>query len=831
MSLFTGGLRRAAERGRREIAHNAITPAFLGNATQRSLQTVITTEKDLIKRSTALASEFQKNLDALRTWGGEQERDLGDVLSKWASLLEAFPNALESLNQHLQINVRPDYKRIRTKEEQLIDLKAKFRNLTARIESVEKKLAKMGPENKELPKTTQLLSDLRTESSAMQLQLAQDSASLEDFKRSAMHSALGNKAAALMQLANHTAIMAQFAAGMLDELQTDPCPAGSDRPDYKGSRRTENLLQTARLEMQKIPYQVPHPPDEDCSPRLPGVHGGETSIRRENSLGYPTAPPGPNAPTTQPIQTDAALTDFSSPRSPSITSPAHDSERGVGLGRAGSFASVHSPQPEHRTSSPIPADAQGTDSHNLSSLETDASRNAHSSDEPHEPKSAVSPRLDLAHGELPRSDSNWGQEALAAVHNTSRPSEGHPPTIPEALTDEYLSRPAELENQVTLPTEGAPAETATHNNYDAYDAYEAYDSPSAHQASAERELVPEESAGSAHVPPVPVSTAPSLANPYPDESEAAHSPRDSIASADVPSFAYNGPLRVVNTEGEHGLDHDDFDARSQVELPAYTPQAEHNDLPPVQTSIPPVQVDSNTATSPVPMISPIASASAPATAAVPTPAPESVGTSWDASARQDDFVGSTRAAQAAVRRPVGGYDGARDSSHLAYGGDGDLPAAPSPAPNKKIITAGAFRRNFFRKASAEVAPPAPPPPVSQVAAAAPASPPEHPQPAYGSVAPLQINKRSSHPAPTETGAPPSPSAAHPQGPQSLQGTLPPPPTAAAYRPYSPLTQPPQSGTPRPPGAYAPPSYGYGQQYSDPYAGQYSQGQYSNPYGP
>lgn len=60
-------------------------------------------------------------------------------------------------------NMRGCYKRIREREEELEDLRRRRRSTGQKAESAEKKLAKMGPENKGLPSQTELLERLRGE--------------------------------------------------------------------------------------------------------------------------------------------------------------------------------------------------------------------------------------------------------------------------------------------------------------------------------------------------------------------------------------------------------------------------------------------------------------------------------------------------------------------------------------------------------------------------------------------------------------------------------------------------------------------------------------------
>ena len=57
--------------------------------------------------------------------------------------------------------MRGCYKRIREREEELDELRRRRRSKGLKAETAEKKLAKMGPENKGLPQQTELLERLR----------------------------------------------------------------------------------------------------------------------------------------------------------------------------------------------------------------------------------------------------------------------------------------------------------------------------------------------------------------------------------------------------------------------------------------------------------------------------------------------------------------------------------------------------------------------------------------------------------------------------------------------------------------------------------------------
>jgi hypothetical protein len=62
-----------------------------------------------------------------------------------------------------QAGLRGTLKRIREREEALAELRNRRRSTGNKAENAERKLAKMGPENKGLPQQTELLERLRQE--------------------------------------------------------------------------------------------------------------------------------------------------------------------------------------------------------------------------------------------------------------------------------------------------------------------------------------------------------------------------------------------------------------------------------------------------------------------------------------------------------------------------------------------------------------------------------------------------------------------------------------------------------------------------------------------
>lgn len=127
-------------------------------------------------------TDTAKAATALPTFGAAEGPDLQDVLTQSSSLLNHLSTALSVFAGH-QANMRVSYKRIRQREELLDDLRRRRRSTGSKAESAEKKLAKMGPENKGLAAQTDLLEKLRQDMRGMDTEIVMEESKLGDFKR------------------------------------------------------------------------------------------------------------------------------------------------------------------------------------------------------------------------------------------------------------------------------------------------------------------------------------------------------------------------------------------------------------------------------------------------------------------------------------------------------------------------------------------------------------------------------------------------------------------------------------------------------------------------
>lgn len=212
--------------------------------TFRSLQEIINSEKDFIKSNARSAQDFHKTAEAIKNWSTSEGEDLNDVLGKLSLLFDSYATSQTRLNAHLS-TIRQHFKSVRTREEALADMRARKRSLGSKIEGVEKKLAKMGPENKELMKTTAQLKELRGEMESLRVEVQSEEAAIGDYKRRTVKEAMGIKCGGLLELAEKLTIIAEVGKMIIEEIPLEETHPGMPRTDYVGAMRTDQLLQEA----------------------------------------------------------------------------------------------------------------------------------------------------------------------------------------------------------------------------------------------------------------------------------------------------------------------------------------------------------------------------------------------------------------------------------------------------------------------------------------------------------------------------------------------------------------------------------------------------------
>ncbi|PWN30548.1 hypothetical protein BDZ90DRAFT_229564 [Jaminaea rosea] len=237
---------------KQQIAHTSMMPA-LGNRDLRSLQELINSEKAFIKADSNSSTAWQTTTNALKAWSEGEGEDLADVLSKLSLLFGHYSAAHTRFDNHLS-TLRLHFKSIRTREEGLADLKSRKRNLASKIESVERKLSKMGPENKELLKTTTQLKEHRAEMESLKIEVMTEEAAIGDFKRRTSKEAMGLKCGGMMELAEKLTIVAEVGKLMIDEISLEPTKPGLPRAEYQGHTRTDQLLSEATRSLADVGF-------------------------------------------------------------------------------------------------------------------------------------------------------------------------------------------------------------------------------------------------------------------------------------------------------------------------------------------------------------------------------------------------------------------------------------------------------------------------------------------------------------------------------------------------------------------------------------------------
>ena len=90
-------------------------------------------------------------------------------------------------------------KAIRTREENLDELKRRRKAVASKADSAEKKLSKMSPEHKNLQLQTDTLNSLRAEMRSLDSDIMTEEASLGDFKRTTTRLFMGLKFGGLIE--------------------------------------------------------------------------------------------------------------------------------------------------------------------------------------------------------------------------------------------------------------------------------------------------------------------------------------------------------------------------------------------------------------------------------------------------------------------------------------------------------------------------------------------------------------------------------------------------------------------------------------------------------
>ncbi|KAF9531466.1 hypothetical protein CPB83DRAFT_786831 [Crepidotus variabilis] len=310
-----------------KIAHNSTLPALAGNRDLRPLQDLINAEKAVLISLQKLSVDFSKAAETLRTWGLSEGDDLGDTLSASTTVINHFASALTGYASHGHA-MREYLKAIRTREENLEELKRRRRTVMKKAEDADRKLSKMSQEHKNYQMQNETLNKLREEIRTMDTEIMMEEGSLWDFKRTSTKMLLGLKFGGLVECCEKGTIVGEFGRMIISEIPEEQAQHGLNRTLYQGHPNTEALVSDAHHAISEVvlstvpaagvrerrQYQPPSDPPKDAGfsggpgpfhdskpmPPPPRVSSDYPPPPRPYSNDYPSSPASLNKPQAYP---------------------------------------------------------------------------------------------------------------------------------------------------------------------------------------------------------------------------------------------------------------------------------------------------------------------------------------------------------------------------------------------------------------------------------------------------------------------------------------------------------------------------------------------------
>ncbi|GJE91333.1 hypothetical protein PsYK624_074820 [Phanerochaete sordida] len=281
------------------IAHNSHVPGLAQAAISKdlkALQDLINAEKAVQQTMQRLGGDLTKAAEAAKVWGNGEGDDLGDTFTACAALLLHYANALARFSTHIG-TVREQMKQVRTREENLDELKKRRKSLVSKADSADKKLSKMSGDHKNFQAQADSLNRLREEIRGMDTEILNEEANLGDFKRSSGRTWMGIKLGALAECCEKGLIVSDLGKLVIAEIPQGKTEPGLPRPYYTGHTNTEALVAEGRRRIDNVGFtteanvgvrQLP-------GPELPPVPG---TVSRTSSMqfGFTNPPSAPGTP-------------------------------------------------------------------------------------------------------------------------------------------------------------------------------------------------------------------------------------------------------------------------------------------------------------------------------------------------------------------------------------------------------------------------------------------------------------------------------------------------------------------------------------------------------
>ncbi|EKM53340.1 uncharacterized protein PHACADRAFT_175747 [Phanerochaete carnosa HHB-10118-sp] len=281
------------------IAHNAHVPVLAQAAISKdlkALQELINAEKAVQQTLQRLGGDLTKAAEAAKVWASGEGDDLGDTLTACTALLLHFANALNRFSTHTG-TVREQMKQVRTREENLDELKKRRKSLVSKADSADKKLSKMSGEHKNFQSQADSLNKLREEIRAMDTEILEEEASLADLKRSNARSWMGTKLGALAECCEKGLIVSDIGKLIVAEIPQMKSEPGLPRPYYTGHANTEALVAEGRRRIESVTFSTDpsvgvRQPSGSELPPIPGRVSRSSSVQ----FAYGNVPSVPSTP-------------------------------------------------------------------------------------------------------------------------------------------------------------------------------------------------------------------------------------------------------------------------------------------------------------------------------------------------------------------------------------------------------------------------------------------------------------------------------------------------------------------------------------------------------
>ena len=188
------------------------------------------------------------------------------------------------------------------------------KSLMSKADSADKKLNRMGPENKNLRQQTDLLSSLREQITTLDTEIMDEEAGLGDWKRTKAREWMGVLFGGLLECSEKGAVVATFGRTIIGYVSTERTQPGLPRAHYSGHSQVEPLVVEAERELHKVSFvnevgglQLPNEFRIGDIPGLPPPSPGTPILSTPT---YPTQPYASSTLPSNPPNNPYELSDF-----------------------------------------------------------------------------------------------------------------------------------------------------------------------------------------------------------------------------------------------------------------------------------------------------------------------------------------------------------------------------------------------------------------------------------------------------------------------------------------------------------------------------------------